>query len=134
VSEANVETVRAIFERWRSGDEALDAFDQAIEWDATHFPDGEVFHGRQGVQRFFRMWLGTWEDYELEVEALLDAGDKVVAFTRERGHGRGSNAPMEVAGGMLVTLRDGKVVRWEAFLDPAEALTRAGLPPRPRPG
>jgi ketosteroid isomerase-like protein len=134
VSEANVETVRSIFERWRAGDEALDAFDPAIEWDATHFPDGEVFHGREGVRRFFRMWLGTWEGYELEMEAVFDAGDKVVVLTRERGHGKGSSVPMEVAGGMLVTLRAGKVVRWQAFLDPGEALERAGLPPLPPSG
>jgi ketosteroid isomerase-like protein len=129
VSAENVELVKEIFARWRSGDSAFDAFDPNVEWDARHFPDGELFHGHEGMNRFVRMWIGTWEDYEIEVEELFDAGDSVVAFTRERGHGKGSAAPMEIAAAMVITLRDGAVVRWRAFFDRSEAFRAAAIDP-----
>ena len=127
MSEQNLDAVEAIFERWRAGDSALDAFDPAIEWDARHFPDGQIYHGHEGVQEFIRTWIGTWDDYDIEVEALHDAGDQVVMLTRERGLGKGSNVPMEVSGAMIVTLSEGKVIRWRAFLERAEAMEEAGL-------
>ena len=41
MSAANIEVVRAQYEAWKRGAyrEALAAYDESVEWDATHFPD-----------------------------------------------------------------------------------------------
>ncbi|MCD6016742.1 MAG: hypothetical protein K0R88_2826 [Solirubrobacterales bacterium] len=50
--------------------------------------------GPDGVRRFFRLWVGTFEGWAYEVEEVIDAGDAAVAvhihqWGRGRGSGRG---------------------------------------------
>jgi ketosteroid isomerase-like protein len=123
----NLQIVQSVLQDWCDGDLSLDAFDDDVEWDATVFPDGSVEHGHEGIRRFLRRWLGTWEEYRFEVEQVLDAGDRVLAFVRERGHGRGSDVPIDIRTAMLFTLRGGKIVRFRGSLDRSTALAEAGL-------
>ena len=129
MSEANVEVVRAQYEAWKRGDyrEALAAYDESVEWDATHFPDGKIYEGHDGVQRFMRRWVGGWEGYELIIERYFDAGNEVVIFTRESGRAKASGIEIEHRFGHIFTLRDRKIVRWRGFSDRQEALEAAGL-------
>ena len=127
MSREELQLIRDMFDRWRAGGPATEALDEHIEWDASVFPDAGVEHGHEGVRRFLRRWLGTWEDYELSVERLIDAGDQVVAFTRERGRGKGSDVRVELEATMLFTVRDRKVVRFRAFLDRSAGLLAAGF-------
>jgi ketosteroid isomerase-like protein len=62
-----------------------------------------------------------------EVERIFDLGDRVLAFVRYRGIGKGSGVPVDVGNAQLVTLRDGKVIRWAVFGDRAKALEAARL-------
>ena len=107
MSAANVEVVRAQYEAWKRGDyrEALAAFDEAVQWDATHFPDGQIYEGHEGVQLFMRRWIGTWEDYDMIVERYLDAGDEVVIYTRETGRAKASGIEVEHLFGHVFTRR-----------------------------
>jgi ketosteroid isomerase-like protein len=127
MSQENVEIVQRIFDRWQAGDLALDAFDAEVEWDASHMPDGETYRGREGVSRYLRRFVGTWDNYELILERLIDAGDDVVAFTVERGRGRGSGIPIVDEGTMLFSLGKGTVVRWKGFHERDGALEAVGL-------
>ena len=123
----NVEIVREILERWRQNDASLQSFAEDVEWDYTVFPDGRVVRGHEGMARFLRRWIGTWEEYELLVDDVIPAGEgRVAALTRERGRGKGSDAHVELEAGFLFTLRDGKVVRFKGFLDRAAVLEAAG--------
>jgi ketosteroid isomerase-like protein len=124
----NVEIVRGILDRWRQNDASLESFAADVEWDYTVFPDGRVVHGHEGMARFLRRWIGTWEQYELVVDDVIEAGrDRVVALTRERGRGKGSDAYVELEAGFLFSLSEGKVVRFKGFLDRAAVLEAAGL-------
>jgi ketosteroid isomerase-like protein len=128
MSRENVATIQRIFDRWRAGDFALDAFDSDVEWDVSTMPDGGVYRGRAAVGRYLRKWAGTWDEYQLTLERLIDAGDYVVAFTRESGRGRASGVPMAAGEwAMLFVVRKGLVVQWKDFLDRSEALKAAGL-------
>ena len=42
-----------------------------------------------------RHWWGTWTDYRIDAEELIDAGSSVVVVAHERGRGKGSGAPFE---------------------------------------
>ena len=123
----NVEVVSQVLERWRNGELSPESFADDIVWDSTSFPDGRIVQGRDGMNEFLRRWLGTWDQYEIEVEEIIDAGQEVVALTHERGRGRGSNASVELRGALVFWVANGKVVRFKGFLDRDEALEFVGL-------
>jgi ketosteroid isomerase-like protein len=130
MSRENVEIVRASFESFQRGDydAAMDAFDQEIEYDLTHFPDGKVYRGHDGVREAFRIWMGTWDDFRQELDELIDAGDtEVIAVVREFGRGKGSGIALERPTVGLWTMRNGKAVRIRFFERQEDALEAAGL-------
>ncbi len=129
MSPENVEIVRRSVDAFLRGDfdGAMRAFHPDIAFDITHtIPDGEVFEGHDGVRTGMRRWLGAWDDYALEVDEYLDAGDSVVIFFRESGRGKGSGLRIEQSVAVVWTLHDGKVVRVTPFLDRREALDAVG--------
>jgi ketosteroid isomerase-like protein len=125
MSRENVEIVRMHLAAYMGADpgRAFEFLDPAVEFDTRSRPDGKVWSGHDGVRRAMTEWTGAWEDWELEIERLLDAGeDRVVYFWHERGRGRASGAPMEQSGATVVVLRDGRIVSFTAYIDPNEAL------------
>jgi ketosteroid isomerase-like protein len=63
-----------------------------------------------------------------KIEELRDAGgDKVMAVLREQARGRASGLNVERRSGWVITFRGGKVLGFEIFLDPADALEAVGL-------
>jgi ketosteroid isomerase-like protein len=128
MSEENVELVRR-------GVKDVDAFwamlDDYVVWDLRSrqgLPDlDRVYFGRDAVIRGSRHYWGTWDDYRVEAEELLDAGPSVVVILRERGRGKGSGAPFEESHPQLWTFRRDRIIRWESFQTKAEALEAAGL-------
>jgi ketosteroid isomerase-like protein len=130
MSQENVEIVRRSFDAFLRGDfdGAMQAFHSDIAYDLTRIsPDGEVFEGHEGVRTGMRRWLGAWDDYRMEVDEYVDAGDSVVIFFRESGRGKGSGLRIEQSVAGVWTLQDGKVVRVTPFLDRSEALDAVGL-------
>ncbi len=86
-----------------------------------------IYRGHEGVREFFRNWMGSWEDYQVEIQELIDAGDRVVAVVCERGRGQGSGIRVENRVALVWTLRDGKAIRIKRFSQRAEALEAVGL-------
>jgi ketosteroid isomerase-like protein len=130
MSQENVELIRRSFEVFaRTGDIPWDMIAADIEIRDHDLPDaiGEVFRGREGYQRWLSVWDSAWEDYELEPEDLIDAGNQVIAVFRLRATGKGSGVETERRNSVLYTVRDGKVVRADYFGDPDRALAAAGI-------
>jgi ketosteroid isomerase-like protein len=130
MSQENVEIVRRCIEAFQRGDyeAAMETIDPGIEYDLTHFPDGKVYLGHEGVREAFRIWLGTWENYKQELDELIDLGcDEVLALVRESGRGKGSGIELERPTAGVWTLRDGKAVHIRFYPGKAEALEAAGL-------
>ena len=72
----------------------------------TPFEGKSVWRGRQEWVEFFRAWTGEFEDYSIQFEPVIDAGDdRVVAIYRQRATGKGSGVPVEWHGGMVIELR-----------------------------
>ena len=75
-----------------------------------------------------RTWTEDFEDFSIELERVIDAGDdRVVGLFRQTATGKGSGAPVELHTGLVYELEDGRIIRMRNFLDPAEALEAAGL-------
>ena len=129
MSEENVEVVQAMWEAFMQGDSerALAAFDPEVEWDGTNLPDGRVARGIGEVIDHLSRWAASWQDWSLDVERFIDAGeDVVVVIFRERGRSQ-SGLEMDERHAELYTLSRGKIVRRIGFSNPAEALEAAGL-------
>ena len=132
MSQANVELVRAAFEKFLQGrsDFGAELLDPEVVWDSSQLPAldiGAMYRGPEGVRQFWREWLAAWETVQFEYE-LIDAGDQVVALIDQRMRGR--SAGVEVAFGRyahVYTFRDGLIVHWKGYMSQAEALEAVGL-------
>jgi len=119
VSGEDVEVVRAIYERWGSGDPALELLDPDIEWSTPH-PDGAGIRGRDEVGALLRTYAGTFLDYRIKLEEVRDLGDhRVEVRFSESGRGKGSGAETGLRAVGVWTVRDGRAVAFRAETDRA---------------
>jgi ketosteroid isomerase-like protein len=133
MSQENVEVIRRMYERWLRNDVSLfDAFAPEIELHPDPAADwvgvNSVYRGHEGMRQYMRAVYEAFADYRPEIEELLDVGDKVVTLAIERGRGRHSGADVEAHHTAHVwTMRGGKAVRVDLFLDREKALEAVGL-------
>jgi ketosteroid isomerase-like protein len=131
MSQENVETLRRGYAHFiATGDFPEEDFDPDFVWDMSTFrgwPEHQTYAGLEGAREFMANWLEAWEDWEFEVEELLDAGESVVAVVRQRGRSRATGLPVDMHFAMVWTFRDGKQIRMRMYASPDEALTAAGL-------
>jgi SnoaL-like domain len=71
---------------------------------------------------------GAWDDWEIEVEDYLDAGERVVVLLHQRGRAKVTGIPVEMRLGQVWTIEDGKSIWMQMYASPEEALEAAGLP------
>jgi ketosteroid isomerase-like protein len=109
-------------------DAVVDLLDPEIEYhEDPKFAQAEVYRGRDAVVRQWQDFVASFEAYHFEIEDQFGVDDKVVGILRESGRGAGSGVPVDRRTGWVHTLRAGKLVRMEIFLDPADALEAAGI-------
>jgi ketosteroid isomerase-like protein len=127
----NIEVVRGAYERFAAtGRPDAEITTRDFVWDMSNFhgwPEQRLYEGREGSETFLSEWTAVWDDWELEVEALHDAGEKVVALVRQRGRSKAAGMPVDMYFAQVWTLRDGKQARMEMYSDPDEALKAVGL-------
>jgi ketosteroid isomerase-like protein len=131
MSQENVEMVRRGYERFAAtGEFVEDIVSPEFVWDMSNFhgwPEQQTYEGVEGARSFLEEWVSAWDDWELEVDSLHDAGDKVVSFVRQRGRSKAAGMPVEMSFAQVWTLRDGKQTRMDMYSDREEALEAAGL-------
>jgi ketosteroid isomerase-like protein len=128
MSEENLELIRAGFAAHNNGD--LDALTQVYDPDVvfetlllgTH-------HGNEAIRLIYEENQKTLSGYRVDPIELIDAGDQVVAVAQVTGVGPGSQIAMEDRDrfAFLFTIKNGRVVREQAFRNKEEALEAAGL-------
>jgi ketosteroid isomerase-like protein len=130
MSQGNVEVVRKGYEAFERGDiqAVLSLLDSEIETrvDRT-LPDWEPRYGHDGFISFLQAWLEPWETYRIEVDELIDAGERVLVVCREFGRRKDTGFEIEQAAYHVWTLKDEKAVRLDAFIERSEALEAAGV-------
>lgn len=126
MSRENAETIRSVFEAFNRGDMAalLECLDPQIEWHVPPMlPEQTVYRGHEGVRDLWRSMQGSFEDFRLTVEEILDAGDRVMVLAAAGGRGKGSGIDVQTPSfGWIWTVRDGKAQRVEVYPTRAEAL------------
>lgn len=90
-------------------------------------PRGAAYRGIAEVRENFFRGRGTWAEGSCDIEKLLEQGDKVVVYVRVHVRLKVSN---EWVGGRIgdgFVFRDGKIVEFHSFAEPAQALEWAGI-------
>jgi ketosteroid isomerase-like protein len=131
MSQENVETVRRSLDAYATGDiEGMLAFvdsDGELQSAIIGGVEGKMYRGHAGFRSWFAETQVAFEALSTELTEFRDLGDRVVGLGRIRARGRESGVELDSATGWLFTLRDGKIVRAEGWLDPRRALEAAGL-------
>ena len=136
MSQENVEAVRKLFTAIQGVDadnvehrldSVREVFDPEVEWVAVPHSllASEEYRGYDGIRRFWTQFISAWDEYGIQVDELIDAGDQVVAVMRLNG--RTNALEVDEARSSLLTFRDGRILRIEPFASKAEALEAAGL-------
>jgi ketosteroid isomerase-like protein len=140
VSRENVELVRRLYAELFSGgsapefeerltDEALSAYlDPGVEWIPVPGSLLEVdrYRGFDGVRRVWGEFVAAFDDYRVETLQVDDAADQVAVVVHITG--RTHTVEVGETRSSLLTIRDGRVVRVEAFADPEDARVALGRP------
>jgi hypothetical protein len=94
-------------------------------WD--QFGSENRYAGLDGLRDFMRDWTAPWVTYRIEIEEVIDLGERVLVLNHDWGRREGSTG--EVLGdlGVIWTIRDGKVARLDVPNTRAEVLKAAGL-------
>lgn len=133
MSQRDIEVVLAAYEAFNRGDmdAAMVAFAPEIEWNGPAIlPDAQVYHGHEGVRQFWTNWRESFEDFRVEIEEFIDAGEQVVAMTRVTGRGRDSGIVVDTPSfAQIWTLSEGRAVRVVMLPNRREALESVGLDP-----
>jgi ketosteroid isomerase-like protein len=129
MSQENVEIVREAHERFtKTGQPIWERIDADTEIFDHDIPDAQnPYRGVDGVTKRLSDFGEAWDSYGVDVERLIDAGDRIVSLFRIRAVGAGSGVSVERGDAMVLRFRDGKLARLDYFNDQAEALEAAGL-------
>jgi ketosteroid isomerase-like protein len=132
MSQQNVELVRKLLERWERGDLATaDAFYPQVEFIQSGAEGVHLSGQWRGIDELWgvvRDIVRMLDDYRIVGEEFIDLGDeRVFVLARDRAIGRASGAPIEHETAFVFTLRDGLIVRWEAYWNRDEGRKAAGL-------
>lgn len=133
MSDANVQIVRRVYDALgEPGADVTALWDPDVEFDVSRDVWGAVvggghYRGVEGVRAWMLDLYAAWEQLDIDVEELIDAGDDVVAVIRVAGRGRVSGLEVEYRPAGVWTIRDGRIVRVVWFVERADALEAAGI-------
>ena len=134
MSQENVELVRQFFQELAANTDAVvELWHSDLDYRAMEgAPDDiGVFHGREALRHHYQEWFEILDDFGVEAERLIEAGEKkVVAAVYVSGRMKGSDpasAVIDMRFWIVFTLRDGEIISGREYATGQEALEAAGL-------
>ena len=105
------------------------AADPEVEWHSffAELGEGGVYHGHDGTRQYLGDLAEAWEVVRADIDDGLAVDDVAVFVGRIHYRGKGSGIETETAAGWVLKFRAGKVIRFRAFREPAQALEAVGL-------
>ena len=130
MSQENVEVVRSHLEAWNRRDKAayVASFrsDAEIDWSRARALYSGVYRGREQQKAFWDEFWSTFEDSQLEIHNLTEAGSEVVVWNTAHMWGR-DGIEVTARSALVFTVENGQITRLRLFQERAEALEAAGL-------
>jgi ketosteroid isomerase-like protein len=133
MSQENVEIVRGLLARWERGDyDTVEMFDPQVEFTRTGGGSDVLgyttkSHGIEGLWAALGAWGDEWTDWSVQAEGFTEVDARVLVLARQRAIGRRSGVPMTNLDAWVFSLRGGRIVRWDAYWNPAEARRALGI-------
>ena len=132
MSRENVEIVRRRWEGFNEdGMPPLALCDEEIEIRMPpDFPVRGLFHGHDGVRRWRDQVFEVFDDPRVETDDIVDVhgdGRTVLMLLRATGAAKYTGIEVDHEWGAVWTIRDGKVLHAQGYLNRAGALEAAGL-------
>jgi ketosteroid isomerase-like protein len=131
MSQENVELVRRLNDVFneRSFVENADLLDPDMVWDMSRMglPDAASATGWSGLLEFFDVWTESFASQHVDVEEIIDGGERVLVMVRHAGRGRTSGIDIDQRFAMVWTLKDGRARRMDMYLTREEALEAMGV-------
>jgi ketosteroid isomerase-like protein len=90
-------------------------------------PGGALYHGHDGVRRWYRDLADAWDEIRTEPEAYFDLGEYTFVFHMMRGRGRHSGAEVAMPMASVGRSHDGLTVYFKAYTDRKDALSELGV-------
>jgi ketosteroid isomerase-like protein len=122
----NVEIVRRFCECWErlDWDGMVELLDPDVEQHGTvgGVEERSVRHGPSEMRRGYESSEEMWAEHRVEMQQVIPAGDRVVVLQREYQRGRASGVELVIDTAAIFDVRDGRIVRIQGYMDPAEAL------------
>ena len=129
MSQENVAAVQRFADHWNETGEPpwaeLDP-DVVFEIDPGSFVAG-TYKGHDGLRTLLRLTAEVFDEFRLELDELIDAGDAVVALGFIRARGVTSGATGAQQGALRFRFRNGRIVLYRSYLRREEALEAVGL-------
>ena len=123
------EDVPAFVDALKRGDADLAALDPDVVYEDTNLPDhiGETYRGPEGILRAAERWADASETLTLKLERIVGSGDRFVSV--HIAHSKARHSGIEFDGPLAYawTFRDGRIIHFQSYRDPEEALEAAGL-------
>jgi ketosteroid isomerase-like protein len=137
VSQQNVEMAQRFAQHWNATGQPPWA---EIDPDAVFVIDpnaflGGTYRGHEEIRTLNRLMAEVFDQFQFEVDELIDAGDSVVGLGRLRVRGVQSGATGTQHGAVVVQFKGGRVVAYRSYLRQDDALEAVGLSkPSPQRG
>ena len=132
-SQLNIELVKHFYEAASSGacESVRAALDPNVEWIEPNVP-GLWFSGmHRGAEVVCKEVIGPTaekiDNFRVNMKRFYTVGDHVIAIGYFKGRAKTTGKELDAATAHVCTLRNGKIVRFEAFHDSANWLEALGL-------
>jgi ketosteroid isomerase-like protein len=129
MSQEAVDVVLASFEAWQQGlDAYLATVDPEVDWRAIEgaLDDVGPIIGVDALRAYVQDWLDHFDNFEIELEEMIDAGDQVVVAQRVSGTAKGSGVPTELRYAVVYTIKNGRIAKGREYWTREEALKTVG--------
>lgn len=106
----------------------IENFDTDVEYVPTkEWPEPAPRYGREQLKEFMRGIWDDWAEWDADIREVTENGDRVLVETRIRGVGEKSGIELRGRTFHVFNFREGRIVRMQDFIEPAEARRAAGL-------
>jgi ketosteroid isomerase-like protein len=131
MSQQRVDQLLRAYEALNSGDLDVATANLPAEFEfipPPMLPEGDTYRGPQGLRQLWQTWRGTFPDFRVEIEEMIDAGDKVIVMAAVSGTGTDSGLEVKTPSFAWVWSFEGdKPIRMEAMPNRATAVEAVGL-------
>jgi ketosteroid isomerase-like protein len=131
MSRENVDRVLAGYEAFNRGDleAAVAGFSPDFELRPPPIlPDPDIYRGPEGFRQFWQKWIDSFDDFRIEIEEVIDAGDTIVVMAAVCGRGKDSGVETRSPSFPHVwTFQGNEIKSMEALQNRAAAVEALGL-------